>query len=258
MDKITAYHIADFIDIKNLKPAINAKLIYSDSVELFYQTENLRFIYIFRYGAISFLNYDNKEISDFMEFLNKYCRNVFGQSFSDELLLEAGAPENKISHNKVEIRDRSPEVIRMVMLNVSQSVTLDYYSNQTELLLEETNYHTQLLEKKGKLAISGKNLKKFIGKTLMLKNRIAENLYIFDSPPETWENEELDKLHNDLKKSFDLQDRFRDVSEGLSIVKDNLELFKDILHDRNSVLLEWIVIILIGIEILNFFLDKLF
>jgi uncharacterized Rmd1/YagE family protein len=192
-----------------------------------------------------------------MEFLNKYCRNVFSQTFSDELLLESGAPANKISHNKVEIRDKSPEVIRMVMLNVSQSVTLDYYSSQTEQLLEETNYHTQLLEKKGKLVISGKNLKKFIGKTLMLKNRIAENLYIFDSPPETWENEELDKLHNDLKKSFDLQDRFRDVSEGLSIVKDNLELFKDILHDRNSVLLEWIVIILIGIEILNFFLEKL-
>ena len=125
-------------------------LFTATPVELFYQTENLRFVYIFRYGAISFFNYDSKEISDFMEFLNKYCRNVFSQTFSDELLLEAGAPENKISHNKVEIRDRSPEVIRMVMLNVSQSVTLDYYSNQTEQLLEETNYHTQLLEKKGK------------------------------------------------------------------------------------------------------------
>ena len=91
----------------------------------------------------------------------------------------------------------------------------------------------------------------------MLKNRIAENLYIFDSPPETWENEELDKLHNDLKKSFDLQDRVRDVSEGLSIVRDNLELFKDILQYRNTVMLEWIVIILIAIEVLNFFLEKL-
>jgi uncharacterized Rmd1/YagE family protein len=146
----------------------------------------------------------------------------------------------------------------MIMLNVSQSVTLDYYSNQTEKLLEETNYHTQILERKGKLSISARKLKKFIGKTLLLKNRIAENLYIFDSPPETWEDERLDKLHNELKKSFDLQDRFRDISEGLGIVKDNLELFKDILQYRNSVLLEWIVIILIAIEVINFFLQKLF
>jgi|SRR5688572_2903941 len=258
MDKIIAYHVADFIDVKNLKPALDSKLIYSDSIELFYQTENFRFIYIFRYGVISFLNYDSKEISDFMEFLKNYCRNFFSQTFSDESMLETGASENRISHNKVEIKDRAPEMIRMVMLNVSQSVTLDYYSDQTEKLLEETNYHTQLLEKKGKLAISGKELKKFIGKTLLLKNRIAENLYIFDSPPETWENEELDKLHNDLKKSFDLQDRVRDVSEGLSIVKDNLELFKDILQYRNTTMLEWIIIILIAIEVINFLFEKLF
>jgi len=91
----------------------------------------------------------------------------------------------------------------------------------------------------------------------LLKNRIAENLYIFDSPPETWENEQLDRLHNELKKNFDLQDRFRDVSEGLQIVKDNLELFKDILQYRTSLLLEWIVIILIAVEVINFFLGKL-
>jgi uncharacterized Rmd1/YagE family protein len=146
----------------------------------------------------------------------------------------------------------------MIMLNVSQSVTLDYYTDQTENLLEETNRHTQLLEKKGKLSISGRNLKKFIGKTLLIKNRIAENLYIFDSPPETWENEQLDKLHNDLKRNLDLQDRFRDVSEGLAIVKDNLELFKDILQYRNTTMLEWIVIILIAIEVINFFIEKFF
>ncbi len=112
-------------------------------------------------------------------------------------------------------------------------------------------------EKGDSLSRAGK-LKKFIGKTLLLKNRIAENLYIFDSPPETWENEQLDKLHNELKKSFDLQDRFRDVSEGLQIVKDNLELFKDILQYRTSLLLEWIVIILIAVEVINFFLGKIF
>jgi len=137
-------------------------------------------------------------------------------------------------------------------------VTLDYYANQTELLLEETNSHTQLLAKKGTLHISGRNLKKFIGKTLLIKNRIAENLYIFDSPVETWENEELDRLYNELKKNFDLNERFRDVSEGLNIVRDNLELFKDILQYRNSVLLEWVVIILIAIEVIHFLIAQFF
>ena len=120
-----------------------------------------------------------------------------------------------------------------------------------------SNYHTQILEKKGRLAISGKRLTKFIGKTLLLRNRIAENLYIFDSPPETWEDERLDKLYNELKRTFDLQERFRNVADGLGIVKDNLELFRDILQYRNSVFLEWIVIILITIEVVHYLLEKL-
>jgi len=256
--KVVSYQAADFIDIKNIRQAINGNLLYKDASELFYEMSSARYLYLFRYGVISFFNYKPDEISSFFEILQPYCRNFFTPDFNDELIVETNAAENKISHNKVEIKNDNPEVIRMIMLNVSQSVTLDYYSDQTEKLLEETNSYTQLLARRGRLIISARKLKKFIGKTLLLKNRIAENLYIFDSPPETWENEQLDKLHNELKKSFDLQDRSRDVSEGLQIVKDNLELFKDILQYRTSLLLEWIVIILIAVEVTNFFLGKIF
>jgi uncharacterized Rmd1/YagE family protein len=165
--------------------------------------------------------------------------------------------EDKISYNKIEIISADRKALRMIMLNVSQSVALDYYSEQTTQLMEDTNYHTQILEKKGRLAISGTKLKKFIGKTLLLKNRIAENLYIFDSPPETWEDERLDKLNTELKRNFELTERFRNVSEGLGIVKENLELFRDILQYRNSVFLEWIIIVLIAIEVIHFFVEKL-
>lgn len=144
------------------------------------------------------------------------------------------------------------------MLNVSQSVALDYYSEQTNRLLEETNSHTQSLERRGRLAISGMNLKKYIGKTLNLKNRISENLYIFDSPPETWEDENLNKIDLGLKRTFDLQERFRDIKEGLEIIRENLELFKDLLQYRNSTVLEWIIIVLVAAEVINILLEKLF
>jgi uncharacterized Rmd1/YagE family protein len=86
------------------------------------------------------------------------------------------------------------------MLNVSQSVALDHYLKQTNILLEETNAHTQMMEMKGRLNLSGINLKKYIGRTLNLKNRITENLYIFDSPDETWEDENLSRLDQDLRR----------------------------------------------------------
>jgi uncharacterized Rmd1/YagE family protein len=149
------------------------------------------------------------------------------------------------------------DVLRLVMLNVSQSVALDYYEDLTGKLLEETNFHTQMLVNRGKLDISGKKLKQYIGRTLLLRNRIAENIYVFDSPPETWENESLNKIDNDLKRTFDLQVRVRTISEGLAIIKDNLELFRALLQHRYSNILEWIVILLILIEVLNLVFEKI-
>jgi uncharacterized Rmd1/YagE family protein len=258
MYKVISYQVADSIDIKNVKSSFKSSLCHSDSSELFYETGTEQYVYIFKYGVVSFLNYEPAAITSFLQFLGTHCRNLFAEKMNDELLVQTGATENKISYNKIEIIKADRQVLRMIMLNVSQSVALDYYSVQTDKLMEETNYHTQLLAKKGRLVISGYNLRKFIGKTLLLKNRISANLYIFDSPPETWEDEQLDKLHNELIKNFDLQQRFRNVSDGLGIVKENLDLFKDLMQSRNSTVLEWIVIALIAIEVINFLIEKLF
>ena len=135
---------------------------------------------------------------------------------------------------------------------------MDYFLEQTNLLQEETNNHTLRLEQKGRMDMSGRDLKMYIGKTLNLKNRIAENLYIFDSPPETWEDEDLNRIDLGLKRTFDLQERFRDIREGLEIIKENLELFKDLLQYRNSTFLEWIIITLVFLEVLNLLIDKIF
>jgi uncharacterized Rmd1/YagE family protein len=256
--QVLSYQVADSIDIKQFKAGFKAELHYSDADELFYKIDSEQFIYVFKYGVVCFLNYDPVRISEFLRLIGSYCKNLFEESLNEEFLIETNAKENKFGYNKIEIVDSNIEVLRLIMLNVSQSVSLDYYFAQTSQLLEETNYHTQILERKGSLDISGKNLKKYIGKTLILKNRIAENLYIFDSPPETWDDEHLNKVDLELKRTFDIQERFRNISEGLQIVKENLELFRDILQYRNSNFLEWIVIILILVEVLNLIIEKIF
>jgi len=256
--QVLAYQIADSIDIKAFKSAFKAELYYGDADELFYQTEHDGFIYIFKYGVVSFLNYDAISISDFLRLIKPYSKNFFDESLSDEYSIETGAAENKIGYNSIQIIRPDVEVYRLIMLNVSQSVALDHYSNQTTKLLEETNRYTQQLETCGRLKISNINLTRYIGKTLLLKNRITENLYIFDAPPETWDDENLNKINNELKRTFDLQERFRNIQEGLNIVRDNLELFRAMLQYRNSNMLEWVVLILILVEVLDIFWEKIF
>jgi required for meiotic nuclear division protein 1 len=258
MLQVLSYQIADSIDIKSFKAFFTAEILHNDADELFYKTNPDRYIYVFKYGVVCFLNYEEIKVADFLQHIIPFCKNLFEKKLSEEFKIETDAKENKLGYNKIEIAQADTEIFRLIMLNVSQSVALDYYYEQTNMLLRETNYHTQILEKKGKLDISGRNLTKYIGRTLNLKNRIAENLYIFDSPDETWEDENLNKIDIGLKRTFDLQERFRNIQEGLEIVKENLELFKDIMQYRNSNLLEWIIIVLIFVEVMNLFFEKLF
>lgn len=258
MLKVLSYQVADSIDIKQVKSAFTAEIYYADTDELYYRIGAQKFIYVFKYGIICFLNHSEVEMTAFLQVIAPYCKNPLAERLSDEFEIDTNADKIMFGYNKVSITHADADEFRLIMLNVAQSVALDHFFQQTNKLLEETNYHTQILERKGKLDIGGSDLKKYIGRTLNLKNRIAENLYIFDSPDETWEDENLNKLDIGLKKTFDLQARFRTIQEGLGIVKENLELFKDLLQYRNSVVLEWIIIILITVEVLNLFVEKIF
>lgn len=254
--QVVSYQIADNIDVKAFRGVYKEGIYRYDADELFYKTGGEAFVYVFKYGVVCFMNYEEGPRKAFLQLIAPYCKNVFEQPLSEEFEVETNATENKLGYNKIEIVKPDIEVFRLIMLNVSQSVSLDYYSELTNRLQEETDGHTRTLERRGRLDISGKNLKMYIGKTLNLKNLIAENLYIFDSPPETWEDENLNRLDQGLKRTFDLQERYRDIREGLEIIKENLELFKDLLQYRNSTVLEWIIIILVALEVVNLLIEK--
>jgi uncharacterized Rmd1/YagE family protein len=258
MLQILSSQISDSIDIKAFKASFDKTLLHSDSDELFYEVGPYQYIYVFRYGVAAFSNHSESMIKSFTDMITPFCKNKFENQLTDEFLVETNAPEIKFGHNKIELLRTSVEALRIIMLNVSQSVALDYYSNQTELLLQETNQQTLYLEAHGKLEISGKKLQMFIGKTINFRNRINETLYIFDSVPETWEDEDLYKIDIELKKTFDLQSRYRNIQEELEIIKENLSLLIDLMHQRKSSQLEVVVILLILVEVVNLFIEKIF
>ena len=98
---------------------------------------------------------------------------------------------------------------------------------------------------------------RFLGKALNTQNEIAENIYIFDAPDQVWDDEFLDKLHQGLMKHFDLRVRFSEIEYTLKIINDNLSIFREIINQRESSLLELIIIVLILVEIVDLFITKL-
>ena len=258
MYAVIAIQISNALNIRKCKQMLDLPLLYSDSDELFVQSGDDQFIYVFQYGVVAFFNHNSAEINSWVKLLNPEVPDWEDQDLSEtmKVVVDSSSP-NTVSFDHVSISDFDSEAIRLIMLNTSQSVALDKYLEITDQLLADTSQYIHALEVHGRLNISGKRLKRFIGHVLKIKNQISENLYIFDSPDITWENEALNKLNASLKQTFDLKDRYRYIAERVAIIKEDLELFKDIMDHRESSKLEWIIILLILVEVIDVFVLRI-
>jgi required for meiotic nuclear division protein 1 len=250
--KIEAVQIAEFFNIKKLRAEYLSEVFSSSTSELFYAQDNGKYLYIFDYGVVVFANYEALEKSEFIRFVKNYTSIVVDVNLSEEYFIKSDDTivKNIVKNDFVSVTAIDPSVLRIVMLNIAQSVALEYYELLTDNLISSSKEFIIELEMKGKISISKINLLKYIGKVLNVKNSIVDNLYILDDPNLAWDDEALNLLNRQLKTNFDINTRFKDLDYRLQIVEDNLKLFTDVLNVRESSRLEWIIISLILIEII--------
>ena len=258
MIRIIAYQIAEDTNIKLFKVEYAGLLINSTSFELFYKYEG-GYVFILNYGVVVFANVDDVKRSTFISLLTHYCTNQLEKRLQEDFIIEKKEiAQPEFSYNSLSVKEINDDVIRIAMLQVAQSLALDFYQEVAQQLFDDTVNLTNQLETFGKLKISKRNLMKFIGKTLNTKNRIIDNLYIYDTPSVVWENELLGKVNDGLTKTFDISIRFKELEYMLKRVENNLSVFVELANSEESKRLEWIIIILIFIEILHLFLYRFF
>lgn len=253
---ILAYQISGQIDLKKFVLAHSGNILQLDANDYFCRSEKGQYLYLFKYGVACFLGYQETEIGSLIRQIQECSTIEMEDKIQEEYDIQIDPGAFEIGFNHITIGEADPASIKLIMLNISQSVALHYYSNQTGKLLEDIQNYTLQLEKYGSFKISWVKLKMFIGRALNIKNRIADNLYIFDMPPMAWENEHLHKIDQGMKKEFYLQARTRNIQDDIKIITDNLELFTNFIFHRKNAFLEWIVILLIFIEVMNILLEK--
>lgn len=252
-----AYSFSDHFNIKSYKEVNSCKLISSNSNELYYQLDEYKFIYILSYGTVVFLNFDHEDELKYIDLLKDYCTNPYFKLFDDALQVSFNKDAELGSSFSMLTIDRfDHDVNKIIMLNLAQSVTLDKYTAETEAILSEVKAYTFVLYSHGKIGLNQRDTMKFIGKTLTTKNSIAENLYIIDTPDRTWDIEFINNLHKNLTVYFELNTRHRAIENMLHIIEDNLAIFSSFNHHKESSRLEWIIIILIIIEVVDTLVSK--
>ena len=109
------------------------------------------------------------------------------------------------------------------------------------------------LKTRGQVHGSTKQILKTAGFAMAVRETILAKLTLFDDPPEAWESERLSRLHNLLYEHFDIKKRLSGLHAKLTFLTDLNLMLMNVLQNRGSHRLEWIVIVLIVVEtILSF------
>ena len=252
-----AYHLEKRIALSAIRSQFESyELVKREHSFLLYKITNNSYIYIKDYGSVVFMNCTNDLINQIVSFLiNKENSNInnlpsekYNITFSDTIEVDFGT---------IQIKELNDDVAHIIMLNLAQSVALMNYVNKTSDLHDKTLVYSKQLEKTGSFKLSKIQMRKFIGKTLNLKNNIAENLFVFDSPDVAWNNKDLSDLDYKLKDELDILKRHQGIENSLNVIKENLDLFNDILQHKYSSMLEWIIILLILFEVVQVIIEKL-
>lgn len=248
MINVIAFHVGNRINLREIRKVKKDNLLRKGSTFLLYG-DGTKYFYFKDFGGIVCFNMTEDEAK---EELDQFLKDEIDKSLRETFAINVD-PSNdvEVDFTTIYLPEPSLDFIQIIGLNLAQSVALDHYQQLTDSLLEDTNDLSNHLEKTGRINLSRKELAKYIGKTLNLKNRIAENLYIFEAPPLAWKDIGLSEVDAKLNEELDFKNRFASIQHSLDIVKENLELFKDILQHKHSSLLEWIIIILILFEVIH-------
>ena len=107
---------------------------------------------------------------------------------------------------------------------LSLDTALEYYEVLIESLMERTGTFSKRLQAQGRMLESSEEPHQFIGLCLNTKQEIISNLYIVDSPDETWYSRGLSRMHQDLKQMMEVEFRFRALDYKIRIIQESVEV----------------------------------
>src|SRR5690349_18877343 len=165
--KLTAFLVSNQLDIKGIKSFLDIKPLADSSSELFYGFGAGKYQQYFNYGVMVFTGYSEEEMKWGVKTVHAYQKNPRAAWLRDEfqVRVEEGR-EPVFAFNEAILGKLDERVIRVAMLNLAQSVALDYYHSVSENLLTEVKGFANELELTGKLKISRKNMLRFLGRAL--------------------------------------------------------------------------------------------
>jgi uncharacterized Rmd1/YagE family protein len=225
---------------------------FKKGIEATYYTEVDKALLTYtQFNVLTMINWPKVKIIETLEMLGIEEAENFqeGGIFQDyPIHIDSDLPVNfTVDNDKITLKEYSRISLIIIAHVISQSVALELYEQKLFDYYERSRHlvdtsDTYSIFKRTRLARFAKQL-------VLIRHDMLIDLLLLDKPNILWDNEDAERLYNSLAYSLDLKDRFEIVEYKLNSIKDDIVMVMDLTNHNHSSFLEWIIIVLIAVEI---------
>ncbi|XOV77411.1 MAG: RMD1 family protein [Aestuariibacter sp.] len=166
--------------------------------------------------------------------------------------VELGQPFS-IHHDFLVIPNQE-ELTRLALSHAfAQAAKLEFFEDKAMRVIQENAHISKQLAKTGKVALTRRDLSKLRGVLFDTSSDITLHFNLLDTPEFFWDYPELEAEYLKLAKYLDLQPRIEILNKKLENIQGLLDMLAGEQYHKHSAFLEWIIIILIAIDITIYF-----
>lgn len=203
------------------------------------------------FNVLTLIGEEKKEILDALDKLGiiLHTEDERSHPYQDYPLLIDPALESpfSVTNEAITLKETSIVSLNIIALAISQSVGLETYEHRLDMLFSRSrriveSIHTFSMTRRS-------HLLKFTKQLALTRHDMVSNLLLLDKPNILWDDAQAEALYNRLAFVLELYDRHEIALSKLSQIKEDVMLVMDLINHKRSEFLEWIIIVLIGVEI---------
>lgn len=211
------------------------------------------YMVVFQYGSIVLFNVLEHEVDGYLKIVRKHASGLLPEMRKDEYEVREKPALSTWMQGGLDyimLQYLDVDGIRTIGSVLGQSIALDYYGRQVDGMVAEFTDINREMEATGKFKMQRKKLFQLVGKANSNLADVILKLGLFERSDIAWKDAKYGQIWEYLRDEFELTQRFASLDFKLKFVEHNIRFLQEILQNRKSDFLEWLIIALIGAEIL--------
>ncbi|KEH41357.1 hypothetical protein MtrunA17_Chr1g0170791 [Medicago truncatula] len=211
------------------------------------------YMVVFQYGSIVLFNVLEHEVDGYLKIVRKHASGLLPEMRKDEYEVKEKPALSTWMQGGLDyimLQYLDVDGIRTIGSVLGQSIALDYYGRQVDGMVAEFTDINREMEATGKFKMQRKKLFQLVGKANSNLADVILKLGLFERSDIAWKDAKYGQIWEYLRDEFELTQRFASLDFKLKFVEHNIRFLQEILQNRKSDFLEWLIIALIGAEIL--------